>query len=55
MRAVSRLMMSDDMSDGDWVPVATTARSRTGGSWSFDWLLFMMRGAGPVAPPIIGR
>ena len=53
--AVSRLMMSDDMGDGDWVTVAMTARSQTGGSGSFDWLRFVMRGAGPVAPPIIGQ
>ena len=32
VRAGSRLMMSDDTVDGDWwFPVATAARSRTGG------------------------
>ena len=28
---VSRLMMSDDTGDGDWFPVSTAERSRTGG------------------------
>ena len=34
---VSRLMMGD----GDWFPVATTARSRIGGSGCCDWLYFV--------------
>ena len=52
MRVVSCLMMSDDMGDGDWFPVAE--RSRTGGSGCCDWLYFVTQGAGLVAPPISG-
>ena len=48
-------MMSDDTGDGDWFPVATTARSRTGGSGCCDWLYFVMQEAELVAPPISGR
>ena len=52
---VLRLMMSDDTGDGDWFPVATAARSRTGGFGCCGWLYCVTRGAGLVAPPIGGR
>ena len=53
--AILRLIMSNVMGDGDCVPVATPARSQTGGSRCFGWLQFVTQGAVPVAPPINGR
>ena len=56
VRVISRLM-SDDTGDGDWFPMATAPRSRTGGFGcnSCGWLYCVTRGAGLVAPPISGR
>ena len=55
VHVVSRLMMSDDTGDGDWFPVATAARSQTGGFGCCGWLYCVTLGAGLVAPPIGGR
>ena len=49
---VSRLMMSDYTGDGDWFPVVTAARSRTGGFGCCGWLYCVTCGARLVAPPI---
>ena len=49
---ISRLMMSDDTCNGDWLPVAMAERSRTGGFRCCGWLYCVKRGVGRVAPPI---
>ena len=46
VHVVSRLMMSEDTGDGDWFPIATAARSRTGGFGSCGWLYCVRHGAG---------
>ena len=55
VRIISRLMMSDDTGDGDWSPMAMTARSRTAGFGCCGWLYCVARGAGLVASLISER